>query len=183
MMKSCVQCTSVDPLMKGKQQHAFPSLALISPLSGGDIIPTTVNHKIHKGLWDREQQIMFCYEGAHAYFLVNNMICHRRRYVCGDCSPRRFCAILWGSIAPSDRALCFGLHSEGYGKNTTHMSLTVLGWDQIGWDRIGKDRIGKDRIGKAQITKPTDRVQRKTRLNKSRIEQFHDCPTYIETIA
>lgn len=35
MMKSCVRCTSVDPLMKGKQQHAFKSLALISPLSGG----------------------------------------------------------------------------------------------------------------------------------------------------
>lgn len=35
MMKSCVRCASVDPLMKGKQQRAFPSLALISPLSGG----------------------------------------------------------------------------------------------------------------------------------------------------
>lgn len=35
MMKSCVWCASVDPLMKGKQRHAFPSLALISPLSGG----------------------------------------------------------------------------------------------------------------------------------------------------
>lgn len=33
MMKSCILCTSVDPLMKEKQQHAFPSLALISPLS------------------------------------------------------------------------------------------------------------------------------------------------------
>lgn len=37
MMKSCVQCTNVDLLMKGKQQHAFPSLALISPLSGGPV--------------------------------------------------------------------------------------------------------------------------------------------------
>lgn len=38
MMKSCVRCASVDPLMKGKQQRAFPSLALISPLSGGGLL-------------------------------------------------------------------------------------------------------------------------------------------------
>lgn len=38
MMKSSVWCASVDPLMKGKQQHAFPSLALISPLSGGSVV-------------------------------------------------------------------------------------------------------------------------------------------------
>ena len=39
-MKSCVRCASVDPLMKGKRQHAFPSLALISPLSGGSVVNT-----------------------------------------------------------------------------------------------------------------------------------------------
>lgn len=38
MMKSCVRRASADPLMKGKQQHAFPSLALISPLSGGSVV-------------------------------------------------------------------------------------------------------------------------------------------------
>lgn len=38
MMKSCVRYASADPLMKGKQQPPFPSLALISPLSGGSVV-------------------------------------------------------------------------------------------------------------------------------------------------
>lgn len=41
MMKSCVQWASMDLLMKAKREHAFPSLALISPLSGGSAVNAT----------------------------------------------------------------------------------------------------------------------------------------------
>lgn len=37
LMKS-VWCASVDPLMEEKQQHEFPSLALIRSLSGGSVV-------------------------------------------------------------------------------------------------------------------------------------------------